>query len=585
VDIRVMSRARLSLATTDVFGAQTGVPAASVVVVTHETPAAELARTFGALGRQTDPGFELLVVDNGTGHDPESLLRGTGLSGTWFGLERNVGPNLARDFAAERARGDLLVFLDDDAVPADDFVASHLETYREGATAVRGRILPLTRSVYNQLATNYDLGDDDFPYLLDIEGNTAVDRETYLDVGGFGDAPWGHEGLVLTERLLELVGRETVRYDPRPVIYHDYACSLAELVDIRVRHARAARDLDGHESALDLYQEYTLPANPTLQVRLSDVVLYVLGEAIDSLTTAALRVGETVRPLAGSTSGGRDAVLMYHSIGERRRYGNVSVERFREDLTRLVDACEVVDLAELVEDEGDGERPRVAITVDDAYANFHDHALPIVEEFGVPVTLFVPVGLLDGEHPEYASRLERSPDGDPRFNDPEHGDTTPAPLMTSEQVRGALETGLVTLGNHTMTHPDLATVAPEALATEVREARRRLEREFGVTVDRFCYPYGRYSAAALALVRETHALAVTAEAEPLGSNVDPHRVPRLHAHDAWWEALSLPGPGGGDEGTTIPVTSGSYKSHRGDAPTEMPTESTTSPAPDPGEGR
>ncbi|MFC7229547.1 polysaccharide deacetylase family protein [Salinirubellus salinus] len=580
-----MNRARPSLATTDVFGARTGAPAASVVVVTYETPAAELARTFAALGRQTDPAFELLVVDNGTGHDPEPLLRRTGLSGTWYGLERNVGPNLARDFAAERADGDLLVFLDDDAVPADDFVASHLEAYREGAMAVRGRVLPLTRSVYNRLATNYDLGDDDLPYLLDIEGNTAIDRETYLDVGGFGDVPWGHEGLVLTERLLELVDREVVRYDPRPVVYHDYACSLAELVDIRVRHARAARELGDHESALDLYREYTLPANPTLQVRLTDVLLYVLGETIDRLTAAALRVGEVASALVGDTPRSRDAVLMYHSVGERERYGNVSVERFREDLARLVDAYEVVDLAALLADEGDGDRPRVAITVDDAYANFHDHALPIVEEFGVPVTLFVPVGLLDGEHPEFASRLERSPDGDPRFNDPDHGETTPAPLMTSEQVRAALETGLVTLGNHTMTHPDLATVAPEALATEVREARRRLEREFGVTVDRFCYPYGRYSAAALALVRETHSLAVTAEDEPLGSNVDPHRIPRLHAHDAWWESLSLPGSEGGDEGTTIPVTSRSYKSHGGDAPTEMPTESTTSPAPDPGEGR
>lgn len=229
----------------------------------------------------------------------------------------------------------------------------------------------------------------------------------------------------------------------------------------------------------------------------------------------------------------------------------------------------MVDLGALLTPGGD--RPRVAVTFDDAYENFHDHALPILREFDVPVTLFVPVGLLDGGHPALAGRLERSPDGDPEFNDPEpSGGAAPlmtgeqaAPLMTTEQIHAALETGLVTLGNHTLTHPDLATVPPESLTTEVREARRRLEREFDVTVDRFCYPYGRYSRAALSLVRETHALAVTAADEPLGLAADPHRLPRLHAHEEWWTAL----PGAPEAGERTPAGSGTYKTSGRDFPT------------------
>lgn len=554
------------------FGTTSDPPAASVVVVTYATAAAELERMFAALDRQTESGFELLVVDNGTGHDPASLLDDTALSGTWFELAANVGPNAARDFAAERAQGDVLVFLDDDAVPADDFVAAHLAAHRAGATAVRGRLRPLTRSVYNRLATNYDLGDEEFPYLLDIEGNTSVDRAAYHTAGGFGDLPWGHEGLVLTARLLEHVDREAIRYDPAPVVYHDYASSPLELLDVRFRHAKATRTLEDqqHTEVLELYREYTLPTKPAFGARLLGLLLYVFGQTIDRSVMLALQAGDAARAATERPRPQRDAILMYHSVGERGRYGNVSVERFREDLSRLVEGYEVVDLGALLTPGGD--RPRVAVTFDDAYENFHDHALPILREFGVPVTLFAPVGLLDGGHPALAGRLERSPDGDPGFNDP---DTVggAAPLMTSEQVHAALETGLVTLGNHTLTHPDLATATPESLATEVREARRRLEHEFGVTVDRFCYPYGRYSRAALSLVRETHALAVTAVDEPLGPAADPHRLPRLHAHEEWWTAL----PSAPEAGEGTPAEAGSYKTSERDVSAQMRRKSTRSP--------
>lgn len=569
-----MDSSRLGALRTVRFGTVDETPVASVVVVTYETAPAELERTFAALDRQTESAFELFVVDNGTGHDPASLLDDTALSGTWVELAANVGPNVARDFAAERAQGDVLLFLDDDAVPADDFVATHLAAHRSGATAVRGRVRPLTRSVYNRLAANYDLGDEGFPYLLDIEGNTSVDREAYLAAGGLGDLPWGHEGLVLTARLLEHVDREAVRYDPTPVVYHDYACSPTELLEVRFRHARAERALDDqqHAEVLELYREYTLPAQSTLRTRLLDLLVYGLGQTIDRAALFALRLGGTARAAIQRPRPQRDAILMYHSVGERGRYGNVSVDRFREDLSRLVEGYEVVDLGALP--TPDGDRPRVAITFDDAYRNFHEHALPVLREFDVPVTLFVPVGLLDGGYPSLAGRLERSPDGDPRVDGPD-SDGRPAPLMTSEQVHAALETGLVTLGNHTLTHPDLATAPPESLVTEVCEAGRRLEREFGVTVDRFCYPYGRYSRAALSLVRETHELAVTAVDEPLGAAPDPHRLPRLHAHEEWWTAL----PGAPETGERTPAGAGSYKTSGREPRTQMRRKSTRSPTP------
>jgi len=62
---------------------------------------------------------------------------------------------------------------------------------------------------------------------------------------------------------------------------------------------------------------------------------------------------------------------------------------------------------------------------------------------------------------------------------------------------------------HTVTHPDLTKVDPKRLWFEVDGSRALLRREFGVPVDFFCYPSGRYDAAVVEDVRRAGYLAAT----------------------------------------------------------------------------
>lgn len=62
---------------------------------------------------------------------------------------------------------------------------------------------------------------------------------------------------------------------------------------------------------------------------------------------------------------------------------------------------------------------------------------------------------------------------------------------------------------HTLTHPDLTTVSDDQLVREVAGSRRELRRRFGVPVEFFCYPSGRFNGRVIAAVRRAGFLGAT----------------------------------------------------------------------------
>jgi peptidoglycan/xylan/chitin deacetylase (PgdA/CDA1 family) len=74
---------------------------------------------------------------------------------------------------------------------------------------------------------------------------------------------------------------------------------------------------------------------------------------------------------------------------------------------------------------------------------------------------------------------------------------------------------------HTLTHPDLTTLSPDRLKQEVAGSRRAIRRRFGVPVDFFCYPSGRYDDAVVAAVKAAGYLGATTTRDGLAS---PHSL-------------------------------------------------------------
>jgi peptidoglycan/xylan/chitin deacetylase (PgdA/CDA1 family) len=80
--------------------------------------------------------------------------------------------------------------------------------------------------------------------------------------------------------------------------------------------------------------------------------------------------------------------------------------------------------------------------------------------------------------------------------------------LTGPMIRQMLADGWE-LDSHTLTHPDLTAVDPARLRREVTRSRQLLRRRFGVPVDFFCYPAGRFDARVVRAVRAAGYLGAT----------------------------------------------------------------------------
>lgn len=207
-------------------------------------------------------------------------------------------------------------------------------------------------------------------------------------------------------------------------------------------------------------------------------------------------------------------ILAYHLVGAGTDAPvDLPGPVFRRHLEELRDHTRVVSLERALErlESGDPcEGPLVVLTFDDAYENFRTHVYPLLVEFGFPATLYVPVDFVDG--------VMKGPLRGAEF----------LPACTWSQLEEMVGEGLVTVGSHTLSHPDLCAVSEDRARSEIKRSRNRLEIRLDRPVESFCYPKGRWSEPLEEIVRATYRSAVVGggvRARPPAWS--PVRLPRL----------------------------------------------------------
>lgn len=173
--------------------------------------------------------FELCVVANRP-HEDAKREFGEEVD-VWVEPGENVGASAGRNLGVARTTAPVLCFLDDDGVADPGFLSAmrDLMTVRPEATVVRGRVQPLHYPMVNCLNIAYDQGDEVRECLFTIEGATCLRREHYEAVGGYNEGVFHREGSELFDRLLEKYPSATCMYNPRAILYHDYADGFAGL--------------------------------------------------------------------------------------------------------------------------------------------------------------------------------------------------------------------------------------------------------------------------------------------------------------------------------------------------------------------
>lgn len=209
---------------------------------------------------------------------------------------------------------------------------------------------------------------------------------------------------------------------------------------------------------------------------------------------------------------------MYHSVGNSDLFGNVSVNRFQRDIAAIDRKYDIVSLSKILEG-GNEDSEQIALTFDDGFRNFYTDVYPVLDEFDVPATVFVSSTFIGDQNLErIRDRLAVSAD-------------VSEVIMTESQIQELLATDLVTLGNHTRTHPRLATITDQGvLRSEIHDAQTDLQERFDAPVDFFAYPHGSYTEDVVEVVREFHDAAVSTRHGLFRGDLDRYDLPRIHAH-------------------------------------------------------
>lgn len=211
------------------------------------------------------------------------------------------------------------------------------------------------------------------------------------------------------------------------------------------------------------------------------------------------------------------AVLTYHSLDDSGSPISIEPASFAAHARWLASSSvRVVALEALVREVrgGDDAGDAVALTFDDGFANFGEHAAPLLAELGLPATVFVV-----SAHAGRTNAWGGTPD-----------DGIPTLPLLDWHALGRLSECGIALGGHTRTHARLDALSGAALEDEIAGGAEDMVAQLGRRPTAFAYPYGATSHDATRCVGRHFEVGVTTQFLPLGAGDDAVLLPRLDAY-------------------------------------------------------
>jgi len=238
---------------------QHDLPFLSIVIPTFSRPR-ELAACLGSLARLDFPraSFDVVVVDDG-GPEPLDEVVAPFASALDVQLLRqaNAGPAAARNAGARRAKGSLLVFIDDDCAPAPDYLralaaraAAAPDCTIGGLTinALRGNLCSSASQMLNDYLYAYFNAEPSRARFL-TSNNMLVPAGVFRALGGFdtGFRLAAGEDRDFCERLLR--DGYSIQYAPEAIIYHSHRLTLRQYLRQHFTYGRGAATVHHRRAA------------------------------------------------------------------------------------------------------------------------------------------------------------------------------------------------------------------------------------------------------------------------------------------------------------------------------------------------
>lgn len=221
-------------------------------------------------------------------------------------------------------------------------------------------------------------------------------------------------------------------------------------------------------------------------------------------------------------------ILMYHSVSDAGGPTSIPPATFAMQMQALSESrVPVISLDDLVtaRDGGAALPPRsVIVTFDDGFRDFADAAWPVMARHGIRPMVYLPTG--------FVGRTE----GWKGIREPARS------LMDWATVRRLADEG-VGFGSHTVSHPDLDSLAPGALAEELDRSQHEIEDRLGRRADHFAPPYGIAGARVRAEIARRYLTSVGTRLRQAGPRDALHDLPRIEMfyfadEGRWRDALA-----------------------------------------------
>lgn len=596
-------------------------PALVSVVVPAYNAEAFLSETVACVLRQTHRDWELIIVDDGssdsTGAVAASFAREPRVR---YVRQENAGVSAARNAGARLARGAYLAFLDADDLWVETCLGKKLQFLEQHPEVgmVVGQIQAMDAAARPLPKFYSGLARDVVDTILEFRpgphstspSNVFCRRAAFEAAGGF-DPRLSNTA----DKLFYIDMARAASIDLLPetlVLYREHAGNMHRNVRLMARDY--ARFLDVlHEKRIfhDARQEARCRAHVAwavagacLQARQVGPGLIMFLRAIAASPRAAFqkllapsrlrrvffsaadRLGLGRLLLLLHQMGGRVPIVLFHRVSPEHdvAWPPLHPDDFERILGFLARRYQFVPLDDLLRKPAAELRRACAVVFDDGFADFYEHAHPILKRLGVPVSVFLAAGCIDCGETLWTSQLDNllghTTASSVRLELGGSSRTFPLDsvvsrfrsaleikaLLTSvgaEEARGALAELKRRLGyrkeadppllsweqvrelrgqgvrfeSHSLTHAYLPAIGDEVwLRQELEASKALIEKQVGEEVSYIAHPIGGYSPRVLAAARRCYAAGFAVddglvELSRVRDDEYRYRIPRINVHD------------------------------------------------------
>jgi len=225
-------------------------------------------------------------------------------------------------------------------------------------------------------------------------------------------------------------------------------------------------------------------------------------------------------------------IIMYHGFCKigTKYMECMPIDQFRKHLCYIKKNFSTFKVSELVSARklnGFYPEKSVAVTIDDGYEDFYHFALPLLQEYDIPATIFVVTDLVEKNDWMWPDKfqyvMECSRKATNEINSVKSKDlltnlknlpvnernnflkdiaeqfavTIPREppqkfkLMSWNQLYDLTKTGLMEIGSHSCTHPIMSHLNSQESWYEINQSKNKLREKLDLDVTSFCYPNGQ----------------------------------------------------------------------------------------------